>query len=205
MDSIGRCFLTLFTREFHVREMPTTNSIPWALSFMEAFVVRQTIPLRLAPVDLNQSPAPKPFCRRPGGPLCGPPGSRGRRGSRVPVQSVEVRPNRPPPSRWFAIPTFVDSGDLKNLWFADLLAAKLATETQWVFSRLVPRSVACHRRSRSIGTPDAPDRGGPYAGRMILFLLPINIELVEKCDKITGLLPVLQTIFVLRPGFETLG
>ena len=28
---------------------------------------------------------------------------------------------------------------------------------------------------------------------MILFLLPINIELVEKCDKITGLLPVLQT------------
>lgn len=40
---------------------------------------------------------------------------------------------------------------------------------------------------------------------MILFLLPINIELVEKCDKITGLLPVLQTIFVLRPGFETLG
>jgi len=37
-----------------------------------------------------------------------------------------------------AIPTFVDSGDLKNLWFADLLAAKLATETQRVFSRLVP-------------------------------------------------------------------
>jgi hypothetical protein len=37
-----------------------------------------------------------------------------------------------------AIPTFVDSGDLKNLWFADLLAAKLATETRWVFSRLVP-------------------------------------------------------------------
>ena len=35
MDSIGRCFLTLFTREFHMREMPTTNSIPWALSFME--------------------------------------------------------------------------------------------------------------------------------------------------------------------------
>jgi len=37
-----------------------------------------------------------------------------------------------------AIPTFVDSGDLKILWFADLLAAKLATETQRVFSRLVP-------------------------------------------------------------------
>lgn len=42
-----------------------------------------------------------------------------------------------------ALPAFVDSGDLKNLWFADLLAAKpvaakLATETQWVFSRLVP-------------------------------------------------------------------
>src|SRR6478752_5829297 len=38
MDSIGRCFLTLFTREFHMREMLTTNSIPWALSFMEAFL-----------------------------------------------------------------------------------------------------------------------------------------------------------------------
>jgi len=38
MDSIGRCFLTLFTPEFHTREMPTTNSIPWALSFMEAFL-----------------------------------------------------------------------------------------------------------------------------------------------------------------------
>ena len=28
---------------------------------------------------------------------------------------------------------------------------------------------------------------------MILFLLPINIELVEKCDNITALLLVLQT------------
>lgn len=93
-----------------------------------------------------------------------------------------------------ALPAFVDSGDLKNLWFADLLAAKPATETQWGIFAVGPTDRPPVTADHALlAHQDARDRGGPYAGRMILFLLPINIELVEKCDKITGLLPVLQT------------
>jgi hypothetical protein len=102
-----------------------------------------------------------------------------RRGS---VQSTD-------PFQMVEIPTFVDGGDLKNPWFADLLAAKLATE----FSQLVPPIGRLSRQISSVGTAVARDRGGPHAGRMILFLLPVSIELVEKCDKITALLLVLQT------------
>jgi hypothetical protein len=44
----------------------------------------------------------------------------------------------------------------------------------------------------SVGTA-APDRGGSHAGRTSLFLLPVSIELLEKRDKVIGLLFVLQT------------
>ena len=117
--------------------MPATNSIPLALSFMEVGC-KTNHPYYGSPLLIYINLPPQTILPKTGrstlrttreprtaGITRASPERRGSAQSTAPLQMV-------------AIPTFVDSGDLKNLWFADLLAAKLATETQWVFSRLVP-------------------------------------------------------------------
>ena len=62
------------------------------------------------------------------------------------------------------------------------------------FTRIRPPYAATSSPSKRHGCERA---GG--AGPMRLFLLPIGIELLEKCDKIVGLL------FVLQAGIDHLG
>jgi len=117
--------------------MPATNSIPLALSFMEVGC-KTNHPYYGSPLLIYINlPPPNHFAEdravhsadHPGAEDGGDHACQSRASRFGPIDR---------PLQMVAIPTFVDSGDLKNLWFADLLAAKLATETQWVFSRLVP-------------------------------------------------------------------